>query len=1256
MRRLLLASLSCSFLALPLFGCASLPTYRDLTPEPPPALAASAASPAADALIARFYGNGAVPANEIAAALAAAPGHAGLHEIAGYAAVMRADAHEAFGHFLAAAADRNALAPELYLWEMRHHAHTMTDHVRAQALLQRLADEHPKPLVRQLAAYELARELRLVGEREEAQQRIATLGFVDAWSVVGSFDNDQNKGFSAPYAPEQATDRAGSFPGMRRAVSFRPLAARKLDGALPLGDAMYPSEAAVAYAETYVHADRAMTVDLRLTTTNGVRVWHDRKLAASDEKIFREELDNVIVRLALAAGENRILVKSAHQGGAWRLAARFTDPRTGAVVPLRAAPTGTMRGDGSGQQLSPMGPIERVDDKNRRRFLLARAWTREGHTQRASHYLDPLRKDAPKNPLVAYYSAVALREAGEVGKALDRLNEGIAKLGGAPAFVVERGRFYSQRRLWDKAQRDLEAALGVSPGARDAAFEIAHVLAARGWTTDRCIRLQSIVTKWPDDVRGLHDLGGCREDQQYYEEAERLYRRAHALAPGYLPALDRLVWLTERRLDHGASLALQEEREAADPTSLAAVLDEAELHRRASRVGPFVKALERARDLSPDAPGAYERLAYIALEANRRDEAARLFAQALDRDPESASLAQRLAALSPGSAPVDDRLVVSADEIDRAIRAGDKIEPHPGSHYVVLLDDEVTTVHPDGSSKRVITVVSRVANTEGRDALIQARLPTRGKVTVREAYSVRKDGERQEASSITGGLVRFRGLDVGSTTVISYVHYAPPSRFLPNEFVADWRFSRVNAEVAAARWTLVMPKDRPLKVELRGTIQQKRENAGAQTIWSFTARNAPPLVPEPSMASPADALWTATVSTVQDWDAFARWEMALLADAFGPSAELDALAKDLTKDARTPREKIDRLWAYVAHEIRYQIEYEDSIAGVKPHSAGMVRERGYGDCKDKAVLLMRLARVVGVEMRFALLRTRPFGKIIQAIPNQQFNHAIVYVPKQTGVDEPFFIDTTTNGLDVGNMRPDDEGALSLVTDQTTGKWEFIPIPYQAPELEYVKHRFELDLKDPRKVTAKGRYETRGAPAANLRVALRSKEGGKKYFQGVTDKLFPGAVVISGKADHDQDLMKPPTARLDVDLAAAVHDEDGAHRLDLPLPFPFVGTASLAERVHPLVLWRGTQSVEIEAELSEGHTALLPADFSVEHPCFKIDRKSELKGRRVIVRSTFRNACPEVAPADYPAFRAAVQKAASHAKDKLVFGPRGKVKR
>src|SRR5262245_52923912 len=312
----LLASLS--------LGCATISTeksYRDLAFEPAPALTASAPSSEVDTLVARFYGDAgsADLSGDIEAALARAPGHGALHEIAAYQAILRADPHLAFQHFLRAAADKNAVAPELSLWEVLLLAHTATEHLTAQALLRQIREQHPRPFLRQLATYALADDLRLFAQHEEAESLLRSLGFLDAWMILGAFDNDQGKGFLAEYPPETAADGNGEFIGSRLPIRFRPMKVNPLDGALPLGDTIAPPSSAVAYAQTYVWADRPERVELRLTTTDSVRAWLNGRLIASDDHISHDELDNLVVAATLQQGYNRLLIKSANRTGAWRL-------------------------------------------------------------------------------------------------------------------------------------------------------------------------------------------------------------------------------------------------------------------------------------------------------------------------------------------------------------------------------------------------------------------------------------------------------------------------------------------------------------------------------------------------------------------------------------------------------------------------------------------------------------------------------------------------------------------------------------------------------------------------------------------------------------------------------------------------------------------------------------------------------------------------------------------------------------------------
>ena len=906
--------------------------------------------------------------------------------------------------------------------------------------------------------------------------------------------------------------------------------------------------------------------------------------------------------------------------------------------------------------VSPTTAVDKLADANRRRFLQARLWGREGHAKRASWFLGPLLAESPDNPVVIYFAAEALMANDEAGKALDLWTRGAARHPEATGLLAERARFYGQRKLWDKAEKDLAAVIAKVQAPRDPMMDLAALYGHRDWMIDRCLALQAVVDKWADDRQALAELGRCKLDRGYAEEAEKLVHRASALAPGEPSLLHALFDLAERRLDHGAAEAHLRELGAARPDAPEVSFLAADLARRQGKRDEARHALEEARDRAPDAPFAYARLAQLALEAGDSAGAERWWRLALERDPENSALAQRLAALSPNALPLGDRLAPTAEEIDRAVRSADKVAVHPGSHTVVLLDDEVTTVHPDGSSKRIVTQVMQAVTADGRDALIQAHLPASGRVNVIEAYAIKKGGERQDAASITGGVVRFRGLDVGSITVVKYAHFAPPPHFLPNEYASEWRFQEVNAQVEDARWRLVLPRERALNVESRGQISRSEEVVGDEKVVTLAAHHVPPLVPEPGMPPVIDELWTAGVSTLKTWDGYARWEAALLGEALQGGPEIDALAKKLTADAKTPREKLDRLWAHVAQEIRYQQDYEDTIAGVKPHSASQVVERGYGDCKDKAVLLIRLARAVGVELRFALLRTSGAGKAWQGLPNQQFNHAIVYAPRQTDIDEPLFIDTTTNGLDIGNMRTDDEGS-----------WRPDPRPgFRAGRSSPSRTRARISSSCGRTSRSPSPTRRRRSPtitsrpagppprASAWRCAAPRARRGTTSASPTRSSPAPPSSTASPTTGRTSPCPCRSTSTSTSTTPSAARTTPSAWASPSPSPPPTPPPLPPATtRSASGVASRRPRRRSTSARTSRPPTCRPTSRSST--PASTLTRKAETKaepaGTKVIVRSTYRNTCAEIAPADYPAFRAAVERAVAHTQDALVFGPK-----
>jgi hypothetical protein len=320
-----------------------------------------------------------------------------------------------------------------------------------------------------------------------------------------------------------------------------------------------------------------------------------------------------------------------------------------------------------------------------------------------------------------------------------------------------------------------------------------------------------------------------------------------------------------------------------------------------------------------------------------------------------------------------------------------------------------------------------------------------------------------------------------------------------------------------------------------------------------------------------------------------------------------------------------------------------------------VLERGYGDCKDKAVLLISLGREVGLTLQYALLRTKPAGEVDREVPNQQFNHAIVYVPKQEGFPEPFFVDATTDGLDVGSLRADDQGAWSLVLDPLKKEgYTFIQIPYRPAAEQYARSQLSIEVASDGKVAAKDRMEMRGNLGSAFRMVLRNQAYARKMDEQISAYLFPASTLVGAKAGDPADLWHPISVTLDIDASNTLQSDGASQRLRLPSFLEGIDQlAALAERKAPLELGvPETAETHISVDLPAGSRVVeLPKDFEQTPKCLSIERHSKASGAHVDVALKLTRTCAEISTADYAAFREHLLKAVTKLSEQLAFvGP------
>jgi tetratricopeptide (TPR) repeat protein len=145
--------------------------------------------------------------------------------------------------------------------------------------------------------------------------------------------------------------------------------------------------------------------------------------------------------------------------------------------------------------------------------------------------------------------------------------------------------------------------------------------------------------------------------------------------------------------------------------------------------------------------------------------------------------------------------------------------------------------------------------------------------------------------------------------------------------------------------------------------------------------------PKDPRAEPPDLQLT----SFESWDAVARWYFQLETNRSEPAPEIRAKVQELVRGATTDVEKEKALCEFVSKKIRY-VNLSFGLAGFCPHSAADVLANGYGDSKDKNVLLMAMLEAAGIRADAGLI---PYSRRLDTeLPSPaQFDMIITAIPQ-----------------------------------------------------------------------------------------------------------------------------------------------------------------------------------------------------------------------------------------------------------------------
>jgi tetratricopeptide (TPR) repeat protein len=168
---------------------------------------------------------------------------------------------------------------------------------------------------------------------------------------------------------------------------------------------------------------------------------------------------------------------------------------------------------------------------------------------------------------------------------------------------------------------------------------------------------------------------------------------------------------------------------------------------------------------------------------------------------------------------------------------------------------------------------------------------------------------------------------------------------------------------------------------------------------------------------------TLVASDVPSWNQAAVWYSGVIERQIGvPQPAMDANA-----DPASHMKAIEALLAEVQKQVRYT-GVELGFAAFEPRRPEETLSRGYGDCKDKAALLVSRLRKAGMASTLALLTPYPAPDVLPDVPGTEaFSHAIVYVPGK----HPLWIDPTAEFSPARRLPLADQGRWALIVDPAT---------------------------------------------------------------------------------------------------------------------------------------------------------------------------------------------------------------------------------
>ncbi len=1144
-----------------------------------------------------------------------------------------------------------------------------------------MAAESPKhdAAVRAQAALLTAYARMRRGDLAAARRGVKELGFIENWLLVGPFDNEGKAGFTAELGPEADAKEVivpgRAYTGKERPVRYRVVPDRFPYGWVDTSSMLRPEEKTCAIATTFVSGGEDQKRERNITAwvgASGAFKLYFNGVALLEDAAYRGlDAGRYGVALRLRPGINRLTLKVCGEDSAPVFSVRLADDKGEPDAKL------TAKSDVRLSESAVKNVADAALDK-RPKLELSRGLI--GPMQEFQKRTDGGKKGSAKDlELFATYLLETNGDDKTIHQARDLAQKAVEKEPTVERLILaarlsedrnQAARWIEQAdKISQKAGKErVEVLLGQAwlassgPNPRDAFPLYDRVLGidpdniaalrgrvelynAAGLKRTALKMLEDALARSPHSVLLLSMVSSQLAALGRVTEAEELKDRYFARRFDDATYLTSALDLAVTRRNSGATEHWLGRVQDTDPQNLWVYQLAARVHRSFGHDDRALAALDHARELAPEDTNVLRSLADLQGELGRSEEQLRLMQELLRIRPQDRDARDYVEHIQPPEKKPDEVYALAPEKFLTLRNA-----PALGQNRRTLRDLTVTTVYPNGLSSQFRQVVFQPltdsAAAMSRQYGFQYEADSQ-LVQLQGARVYRADGKIDEAiesgegaaddpsiAMYTSGrnfYVQFPRLEPGDVVELRYRvdDVTPRNEFA--DYFGEVTYFGGDEPTQNAQYVLITPKSRKLYVDehvpgLKSTVKE----VGDSRIYDFTAENVAPITPEPAMPPWPEVLPFVHVSTYATWKDLGQWYWGLVRDQFDLDEETRKLARDITKDAKTDEEKVKAVYGWVVKNTRY-VALEFGIYGFKPRRCVQTVSRGWGDCKDKATVIVTLLKELGIDATIVVVRTQMRGDFKSKIPSfAPFDHAIAYVPSMN-----LFLDGTAEYAGATELPTMNMGALALLVNKGDSKLVHLPSP--DPTKNVIMRNVVAQLGKDGSAKLSVDYEAKGQAAAGFRRRYEAKSTVRERLSAALGAEFPGLEIADdGITTSDLSNLEGPAAVGAKGTAPSFGRRQG-DQLSIPVTTGYRLTpeyASLTRRTQDVrTLGFSTRDETFTVELAPGMKVLS------EPPATNIDTRfgtlvisTTKEGNKVVVKSRLALKMDRIAPAEYAAFK------------------------